>query len=154
MKDQNPDKENTFRITLLERAIAIALESHQGQIDKAGKAYILHPLRVMLAMKSEEEMIVAVLHDAVEDSNVTLEDLKLLDFSAEIIDAIACIAKKSGGPYFDYIQRIKKNSLASRVKIADLRDNMNLQRIPNPKQEDFDRVEKYKKALAILQDEE
>lgn len=141
-------------MTLLERAIVIALESHQGQTDKAGKAYILHPLRVMLAMKVEEEMIVAVLHDAVEDSNVTLEDLKSQGFPGEIIDAIACIAKKSGEPYFDYIQRIRNNSLASRVKIADLLDNMNLQRIPNPKQDDFDRVEKYKKALAILQDEE
>lgn len=141
-------------MTLLERAIAIALESHQGQIDKAGKAYILHPLRVMLAMKAEEEMIVAVLHDAVEDSNVTLEDIKLRGFSEDVLGAIACIAKKSGEPYFDYIQRIQKNPLASRVKIADLRDNMNLQRIANPKQEDLDRVEKYKKALAILQDEE
>lgn len=141
-------------MTLLERAIAIALESHQGQIDKAGKSYILHPLRVMLAMKAEQEMIVAVLHDAVEDSNVTLEDLKLQGFPSEIIDAIACIAKRSGEPYFDYIQRIMKNPLASRVKIADLLDNMNLQRIPNPMQEDFDRVEKYKNALAILQDEE
>lgn len=141
-------------MTLLERAIVIAMESHQGQIDKAGKAYILHPLRVMLVMKTEEEMIVAVLHDAVEDSNVTLEDLKFQGFPEDVLGAIACITKKSGEPYYDYIQRIKKNPLAFRVKIADLRDNMNLQRIPNPKPEDFDRVEKYKKALAILQDEE
>lgn len=141
-------------MTLLERAIVIAMESHQGQIDKADKAYILHPLRVMLAMKAEEEMIVAVLHDAVENSNVTLEDLKFQDFPAIIIDAIACITNKSEESYSDYIQRIKKNPLASRVKIADLRDNMNLRRIANPRQEDFDRVEKYKKALAILQDEE
>lgn len=141
-------------MTLLERAIVIAMESHQGQRDKAGKAYILHPLRVMLAMKVEEEMIVAVLHDAVEDSNVTLEDLKSQGFPGEIIAAIACITKKSGEPYFDYIRRVKKNSLASRVKIADLQDNVNLHRIANPRQEDFDRVEKYRKALAILQDEE
>ncbi len=141
-------------MTLLERAIQIALESHKGQVDKAGKAYILHPLRVMFEMTTENEMIVAVLHDAVEDSDLTVEALRLQGFPQDTLDAIACITKASGESYGEFIHRIKSNPLASCVKIADLQDNMNLRRIANPKQEDFDRVEKYKKALAILQNEE
>jgi (p)ppGpp synthase/HD superfamily hydrolase len=138
-------------MTLLERAIAIALESHKGQTDKAGKAYILHPLRLMLKMKADEEMIVAVLHDVVEDSDVTFEDLKDQGFSQAILDALACVTKVKGECYDDFIRRIKKNPLASRVKVADLQDNMDLGRIPHPQQKDFERVEKYKKALKVLQ---
>ena len=140
-------------MTSLERAIAIALESHKGQTDKAGKPYILHPLRLMLKMTADEDMIVAVLHDVVEDSNVTVQDLKAQGFSQEILDALACGTKKKGESYDDFIHRIKKNPLASRVKVADLQDNMDLGRISHPQQEDFDRVEKYRRALELLQHE-
>lgn len=134
----------------LELAIEIALAAHKGQTDKAGMPYILHPLRLMLQMKTEEEMIVAVLHDVVEDGDPTIDDLRAKGFSHEIIDAIVCITKLDGEHYDDYIQRIKINSLASRVKIADLKDNMDLGRLISPQQQDLDRVEKYKKALGIL----
>jgi (p)ppGpp synthase/HD superfamily hydrolase len=135
----------------LEQAIEIALASHRGQTDKAGAPYILHPLRLMLQMAAEEEMIVAVLHDAVEDGGPTIDDLRAKGFSQEILDAMVCITKLEGERYDEYIQRIKINPLASRVKIADLQDNMNLHRLISPQQQDLDRVEKYKKALDILQ---
>ena len=140
-------------MNLLEQAIAIALEAHRGQVDKAAQPYILHPLRVMLKMNTDKEMIVAVLHDVVEDSKISLEDLQSRGFFGEIIDAVKCCTKKHGMPYEEYIQQIGKNPLASRVKIADLQDNMNLARLPHPSQDDFDRVDKYREALAFLQKE-
>ena len=139
-------------MNMLERAVSIALESHTGQTDKAGKPYILHPLRLMLKMGTDEEMIAAVLHDVVEDSSVTFEELKSQGFSDNVIDALMSCTKINGENYDDFIQRIKgnQNPLAIRVKIADLQDNMDISRIAHPVQKDFDRVEKYKRALKVL----
>lgn len=153
-EDVEPQQQFQVRIamsmTLLEHAIVIALESHKGQTDKGSKAYILHPLRLMLKMTTDEEMIVAVLHDIVEDCEVTLDDLKAQGFPQNILDALASISKNVEECYEDYIQRVKKNPLAARVKVADLQDNMDLSRIVHPQQKDFERVKKYKMALEIL----
>src|SRR5215217_9307971 len=112
----------------IEDAIKLALEKHHGQTDKAGEPYILHPLRVMAQMQTEVEQIVAVLHDVVEDSDVTLDDLRRMGYSEEIVTAIDHLSRRDGESYDNFIQRIKPNPLALRVKLGDLRDNMDLRR--------------------------
>ncbi len=135
---------------LIEKAINIALLAHKGQKDKDNTPYILHPLRVMLQMRTEEEMIVAVLHDVVEDSKFSLEDLSKEGFSPKIINAIEALTRRSDELYNNYLIRIKSNQLAARTKGADLRDNSRIERIKNPTQKDFERIEKYKSALVFL----
>ncbi|MFA5830111.1 MAG: GTP pyrophosphokinase [Candidatus Gracilibacteria bacterium] len=134
----------------LEKAIQIALKAHEKQVDKGGHTYVLHPLRVMVQMPTEELQIIAVLHDVVEDSNYTFEDLVKEGFSAEVLEALTAITKQKNEQYDDFIKRIKKNPLAVQVKLADLKDNSNLDRIPNPTEIDLERVEKYKKAIEFL----
>lgn len=135
----------------LEKAIKIALDAHSGQTDKAGKAYILHPLRLMLALDAEEEQIVAVLHDVVEDSDYTFDDIRAEGFSQDVINALECVTKLKDEPYDEFIERIATNSLATKVKLADLRDNSNLSRIPEVTDKDRERVEKYMRAIARLE---
>src|SRR5215469_14471918 len=112
----------------LERAIAIAVEAHKGQKDKSGAPYILHPLRVMGRVNSNVEKIVAILHDVVEDTKWTFDDLRREGFSESIIQSIDCVTKREGEAYEDFVKRSASNPLAKRVKIADLEDNMDLRR--------------------------
>jgi len=134
----------------LERAISIAVEKHAGQVDKAGLPYILHPLRIMFQMDTTTEMIVAVLHDVVEDTGVTLYDLKMEGFNSEVIEAIESVTNKTGEAYDDFILRAGSNPIGYKVKMADLYDNLNLSRISNPKQKDYDRLSRYEKAVKTL----
>jgi (p)ppGpp synthase/HD superfamily hydrolase len=127
----------------LEKAILIATTAHQGQVDKAGAPYILHPFRVMFGCKTEDEQICAVLHDIIEDTVVTLVDLRTAGFKEEIIIALDALTKRKNEAYDDFINRLIQNQLACHVKLADLSDNMNLSRIPHPLEEDYQRVEKY-----------
>jgi (p)ppGpp synthase/HD superfamily hydrolase len=136
--------------TLLALAIAIANQAHAGQLDKAGKPYISHPLTVMAQMDTLESKIVAVLHDAIEDSDLAIEDLVKQGFPEFITDAIAAITKLDGEQYEDYIVRVKSNAIARKVKIADVTHNMDMSRIANPTAKDFQRLEKYKKVLQEL----
>ncbi|PZO44945.1 MAG: GTP pyrophosphokinase [Pseudanabaena frigida] len=131
-------------------AIAIANQAHEGQLDKAGKPYILHPLAVMAQMDRLEGKIVAVLHDAIEDSELKIEDLVKQGFPEFITEAIAAITKLEGEQYEDYILRVKSNAIARKVKIADVTHNMDISRIANPTEKDFQRLEKYKKVLQEL----
>ena len=134
----------------LEVAYAIALVAHKGQVDKAGVDYINHPLAVSAKCNTEKEKIVALLHDVVEDTNVTLEDLSKF-FDSEIIEAIDLLTHKDEEDYLVYLSKIKSNSLARTVKIADLENNMDLTRIPNPTEKDYQRLEnKYKPAYRFL----
>lgn len=138
--------------TQLEKAIEIALNAHAGQTDKAGELYILHPLRLMLKMKTETEKIIAVLHDVIEDSNLTFEDLEKEGFSKEIIESLEYLTKREEEDYLNFINRISSNKTASLIKLADIEDNMNINRIANPIEKDYERIEeKYKPALKILQ---
>ncbi len=132
---------------MLEKAILIAVKAHQGQVDKGGNPYILHPLRVMFSMKNENEKICAVLHDVVEDTNVTLDHLKNEGFSEEVLLALDALTKRKNESYDKFIDRIINNHVACHVKLADLNDNMNLTRIQNPSHKDFERIEKYRKAV-------
>jgi (p)ppGpp synthase/HD superfamily hydrolase len=113
-------------MSAIEKAILIAVRAHEEQKDKAGAPYILHPLRVMLSMDTEDGMIVAVLHDIVEDTPLKLSDLKEIGFSDEVIDAVDHSTKRTGESYDEFIRRVKKSALATAVKLADINDNMNL----------------------------
>jgi len=135
----------------IDRAISIATKAHEGQVDKAGLPYILHPLRVMFQFTSEVEMIVAVMHDVVEDSDVTIHELSQNGFSTIIIEAIDCLTKRKNENYNDFILRISTNDLAIKIKIGDIRDNLNLTRLNDIDSKDFMRINKYYKALKFLE---
>lgn len=133
----------------LSMAIEIATMMHRGQTDKGGNSYILHPLRVMMKMTTENEMIVGVLHDVLEDSPYSLFDLSQT-FGDEIANAVRILTRDAGLSYMDFVRRCKQNELARKVKMADIEDNMDLGRIPEPSKEDYKRVEKYEKAWREL----
>ncbi|WP_199915234.1 HD domain-containing protein [Parazoarcus communis] len=134
----------------LERAIALAAEAHAGQVDKAGQPYILHPLRVMLRVRTDEERIAAVLHDVVEDTHVTLEALAQEGFSQAILTAVAALTKLPGETRLEAASRAAVDSVARTVKLADNAENMNLSRIENPTEKDFARLKEYESVRALL----
>ena len=139
---------------MLEKAIQIASEAHIGQVDKAGQLYILHLIRVMNAGQTESEKICGVLHDLVEDTHWTFADLKKEGFSEEILNALQCVTKEVGEDYEHFIVRVKGNLLAVRVKLNDLKDNMDITRLSSIREEDMKRLNKYLKAYHSLLDEE
>lgn len=137
----------------LDRAIILATRAHSGQVDRSGQPYILHPLRVMLKMSSEEARIVAVLHDVLEDTDVTAHDLAAEGFSQEIVEAVQAMSRHEDEEYEDFVQRAKHNSLARTVKIADIEDNMDPSRNVEPSEKDMARLSKYGRALDELMTE-
>ena len=137
-------------MTILEKAIHIAVDAHSGQRDKAGQPYILHPLRIMLKMKTETEKIAAVLHDVIEDTDWTFEKLKREGFSEEILDALKHVTRQRNETYEQFIERVKTNPTARQVKISDLEDNMDIKRLSVLTDQDLQRLNKYRKALKTL----
>jgi hypothetical protein len=145
----------------LEHAIAIATEAHRGQKDKAGAPHILHPLRVMLALDGTVERIVGVLHDVVEDggSEWTLERLTAEGFTPEVIDALRLVTKRPEDKgddldtYLRFVRRTLANPVARRVKIADIRDNLDLTRMQAVTERDATRINKYLAALRLLSEQ-
>ena len=136
----------------LQRAIEIALEAHKGALDKGGNPYILHPLRLMLQMDSEEEMIVAILHDVVEDSEKwSFDKLQAEGFSKKIINSLRSITKENENEdYEKFIDRSIRDKIGRKVKIADISDNLDISRLKEVTDKDILRINKYKKALAKL----
>lgn len=136
----------------LEDAIALAALAHAGQVDKAAQPYILHPLRLMLQTETEVERMAAVLHDVVEDTRYTLASLQRLGFPEEVLVAVDALTRRvdEGETYEAFVERAGQNAVARRVKIADLKDNLDLGRIRDPQPKDFQRLERYRRALAIL----
>ena len=135
----------------LERAIEIAQEAHKGVKDKGGHDYIHHPIRVMHAMSNDQEKIVAILHDVVEDSDWTFERLKEEGFEDSVIESLRCITKYSEEEdYQEFIKRAATNKIATKVKMADIEDNLDLSRLGTLTEKDLIRIEKYKKALKYL----
>ena len=150
----------------LEKVIKIAVEAHTGQVDKGGNPYILHPLRVMLSLDTEEERIVGVLHDVVEDcEGWTWERLGEQGCSDEIIEALKSVSKtpeeekqfkKMDDPnekldhYLEFIKRAKFNKIGRNVKAADIKDNLDISRIDDITESDIDRLNRYKAALKML----
>ena len=132
----------------LMKALLVAIKAHQGQKDKGGKPYILHPIRVALNVKGKDEKIVALLHDVIEDTSFTIDDLDFL--SKEQRKALLLLTHDDNVPYMEYIVELKKNKIASKVKLADLEQNMNLKRLKTISNKDLKRLEKYKRAKEIL----
>ena len=137
-------------MSLIEKSLHIALQAHAGQIDKAGKPYILHPLRIMTKMATEEEMSVALLHDVIEDTEYTLESLLDAGIPLTVVDAVQCLTKMYGEDYEQFIQRVLTNELAVKVKMADIEDNLNVLRLKTLGDGDLERVKKYHAAWNML----
>lgn len=157
----------TKDMTLVEKALTAAYESHFKQRDLSGCPYIFHPIRVMEQMDTDEERIVALLHDVLEDGDLPVEQLLMwfpenvveaivavtktpFDDEAEDFDSVADIEKARKAAYDDYLGQVAKNPLATKVKIADLRDNMKVERLPKMTKGNMFRLKKYHKALTFL----
>ena len=134
----------------IEQAIAFAATKHMGQVDKANAPYILHPLRVMMNVSTIQQKIVAVLHDVLEDTNTTVDELYELGCDNDIVEAILALTKLKGESRTEAAKRTLQNPIARVVKIADITDNMDLSRIPSPTAKDFERMEQYQQVRAIL----
>ena len=134
---------------LQELALQIAKEAHAGQVDKAEKDYILHPMTVASYMDTDTEKAIAYLHDVLEDTNVTVDALRNI-FPNEIVDTLITLTHEQNESYSDYIQRVSKSKLAKKVKVADLLHNLDITRIKQPTKQDYERLEKHKKAILYL----
>jgi len=135
----------------IEDAIELATEAHRGQVDKNGELYIYHPLRVMLAVSTDYEKMAAVMHDIIEDTKWTIEDLAVEGFSNEVVKAIKVITKRKDQSYDDYLKLVKDNPIARIVKIADIRDNSSTNRLFKLEVDDITRLaNKYAKGLKFL----
>jgi (p)ppGpp synthase/HD superfamily hydrolase len=135
---------------LLEKAIAMAADAHAGQTDKAGEPYILHILRVVLQLRDRTAQTVAALHDIVEDTPVTFEDLEAAGFVSEVVEAVRALTKHEDEAYDGYLARVAANPIARRVKIVDLEDNMRLQRLSQVSDSDLARLRKYHRSWQTL----
>ena len=135
---------------ILEKAALICVTKHQGQRDKAGAAYFQHPMRVAMNCEKDEEKIVALLHDTIEDTDVTPEWLKQQGFSDEIVEAILSVTRNPGEDYQEFVARAKKNPIGRIVKIHDLEDNLNVLRLSEISPDMAERLTKYLKALEFL----
>ncbi|MBQ1328322.1 MAG: HD domain-containing protein [Lachnospiraceae bacterium] len=136
---------------LTKKAINIAYKAHDGQLDRSGIPYIFHPMHIADQMTTEETCIVAILHDVVEDTDVTLEELKEAGFGEDIIHAIDLLTHRDGVPYLDYVRALKDDPIASVVKLADLNHNSDRSRLSVITKKDEQRFLKYQKAKEILQ---
>ncbi|WP_088831991.1 GTP pyrophosphokinase [Paenibacillus tyrfis] len=134
----------------LTKAILIATAAHQGQLDKGNQPYILHPLRLMLKAPDNDSRIVAILHDVIEDTDVTIESLRQEGFAERLLEALDCLTRRDNETYEEFLQRIKPNSLARYVKLLDLEDNRDVRRIKKLSEKDFERLQRYEKAVKYL----
>ncbi|MGI6257725.1 MAG: HD domain-containing protein [Anaerovoracaceae bacterium] len=135
---------------MLKTAYDIAVSAHAGQMDKAGNDYILHPITVAKNLDAEDEKAAALLHDVIEDAGITAEQLQTAGIPEEVVVVVQAMTHVEGEDYFSYIQRVKRNPLAKKVKLQDLKHNCDVTRIPRPTKKDFDRIKKYERAIAIL----
>ena len=133
-------------------ALDIATKAHAGQVDKAGHPYITHPVTIAAMVDETEEKVVALLHDVVEDTAWTIEDLRQAGFSESTLDAVQAITKVEGESYDNYLVRVAENPIAGAVKIADMTHNSDLSRILNPTEKDLERIEKYKASIERLKE--
>ncbi len=139
---------------LTKKAACLAFQAHFGQTDRAGFPYIMHPIHVAEQMTTEDTCVVALLHDVLEDTDVTAEDLRREGFTDAQIEAVKLITHAEGTDYMDYVRGIKKNEIAKTVKLADLAHNMDRTRIRELSEKDEARYRKYQAAKALLLEEE
>jgi (p)ppGpp synthase/HD superfamily hydrolase len=137
-------------MSTLARAIAVAAQAHIDQKDKSGAPYILHPLRMMLRMDTEAEMMVAVLHDVVEDTDWSIDKLRANGFPEVVLTAVESVTHREGESYDDFVARAADNPIGRKVKLADLEDNMDVRRIDDLADRDLERIRKYHRAWRIL----
>lgn len=134
----------------IEDAIALAVQAHRGQKDRAGAPYILHPLRMMFRVETDAEKIVAVLHDVVEDTDLTLDALRAEGFPEDVVAAVDHLTRRESESYEEFVRRAAAHPVARRVKIADLEDNMDVRRTGTVTQKDVDRLTRYHRAWRSL----
>ena len=139
---------------MINKALIMSFNAHKDQVDKSGIPYVYHPFHVAEQMDDEDSVIVALLHDVVEDSNVTEEDLRDAGFKDEIIEAIILLTHKKNVPYLEYVEHLKHNKLARKIKKADLMHNSDMSRNEVVDKKTAKRMRKYKKALKILDEAE
>lgn len=137
---------------LTKKAMKLCFEAHKDQLDKSGTPYVMHPLHVAEQMPDETTTVVALLHDVVEDTDYTLEDITAAGFPKVVTDALTLLTHDETVPYLEYVAALKDNPIAKCVKLADLEHNSNLSRIDHPTAEDYLRVQKYEKAMDFLED--
>ncbi|MDT2595990.1 HD domain-containing protein [Enterococcus dongliensis] len=137
-------------MSLYDLALIIAQEAHKGQVDKAGIDYIHHPIYVASLVETDEEKAVALLHDVIEDSDITLSDLLNHGIPNNVLKAVSILTKNNKLSYQEYLVQVKSNELARKIKLADLKHNSDLSRITDPNKKDYERLEKYKKAIKYL----
>lgn len=135
---------------LLEKALVIATKAHEGQKDKTGSPYILHPIRVSNRCLTDEEKIVALLHDVIEDTNVSASDLLASGFPRNIVEAVLSVTRNEGESYEDFVIRSKQNPIGRQVKLHDLEDNMDITRLRQLTEKDLERLNKYLTAYRVL----
>ncbi|OPZ85140.1 MAG: Bifunctional (p)ppGpp synthase/hydrolase SpoT [bacterium ADurb.Bin429] len=141
-----------YDLCKLEDVIAFTARAHAGQTDKAGEPYILHPLRVMLRMTTRETRLAAVLHDVIEDTAYTADDLRALGCPEDVIQAVLALSRRPDEDYFDFVRRAAAHPIARPVKLADLEDNMNLTRLPHVTEKDRQRLARYREAWELLRE--
>ena len=139
---------------LTKKALKLCFQAHKDQVDKSGMPYVFHPFHLAEQMRDEDTTIVALLHDVVEDTDYTLADLRSMGFPPQVCDAIVMMTHDPSVPYLDYVAKLKENPIARAVKLADLRHNSDLTRLDVVDDKALQRVEKYRKAIAILAETE
>lgn len=137
---------------MTKRAMRLCFEAHRNQVDKGGMPYVFHPFHLAEQMTDEITTVTALLHDVVEDTDITPSDLSDMGFPAEVIDALALLTHDDSVPYMDYVALIKHNPVAKAVKLADLRHNSDLSRLDEITEKASERAEKYARAIAFLEE--
>ena len=132
------------------KALKLCFEAHKNQADKSGLPYVFHPFHVAEQMTDEKTTIVALLHDVIEDTSYTLQDLRNLGFDEDVLGALELMTHDKNVPYMDYVAKIKGNAIAKTVKLADLSHNSDLIRLDEINEAALNRVEKYKAAIKLL----
>ena len=132
-------------------AMKLCFEAHKDQVDKSGMPYVFHPFHVAEQMKDEVTTIVALLHDVVEDTKYTLDDIAARGFGQDVVDALALMTHDKNVPYLEYVAKLKNNPVARAVKLADLAHNSDPTRLDVVDEKAEERFEKYKKAIEILE---
>ena len=132
------------------KAMKLCFEAHKDQKDKSGLPYVFHPFHVAEQMPDEKTTIVALLHDVIEDTPYSLQDLRDMGFEQDVLDALALMTHDKNVPYMDYVAKIKSNPIARTVKLADLRHNSDLTRLDEVSDAALKRIEKYKNAMNLL----
>lgn len=135
---------------LTKKALKLCFEAHKDQTDKTGLPYVFHPFHLAEQMNDEYTTICALLHDVVEDTDYTIDDLKNMGFPIEVLEALKLLTHDPSVPYMDYVVALSDNEIAKSVKLADLRHNSDLTRLDVVDEWAIKRNEKYKKALEYL----